>query len=707
MALLPHVATALAISDADGTDGKNIIQGAVISLFDENGDAVILYDDENGSNGSTTKQTDATGRVIVYVEEGEYIERTNGINPRPVIVSGRNIVSYATTAELEATRPAKTGQRAENQELDNSQYVLAAAGYVAQARDITAANGRVWRYIWSPSTEKLKGQSSLFRPFSGLTPTKKNSILKISDDRYRAFVHLGGRAWQVADLVNSGLDSQGNTTPFGWSSTKINDYVEYITWGDAGATSSGTIGELTSTDPAPYIGHKAVQVINAGSYVEVSVQVNQPGANIYLNFAGRNDANIVDVTIDGSTALVNEATTVDTYTPVDLTFRQSKLVASNLPSKASPYIVRFTVSADKNPNSGTGIDRFIFDAITLDGGEFGNPWSERVRPKPWTELTVIEQFEERVGSNGRVYVASVGGTTGTTSPSHTSGTSVDGSVTWTAIARSSFFNEKQTSTIQAEGSQLEYAYEFKKTGDSTFQDVGGNLHGNEYITSLNIYVDGAPRNVSAGNYLVGDNIQFVQNIYAYYGVLPTEDHLADTVLTHSIGGGKINVSHESEYKLPGEFGYHYPAMWPILHYLATDARIVFESMGLVQFGDITIGDYAGQSNPFVGATTDLQMTATGEIYREIGTQVSPSNGSGEYHAQACLTISDYSVNGYENGTTLASAAPNLASRSAASGGESWVSKMYFARSNTDKTESVSVGKVVRSDAEYRIRLFRK
>lgn len=145
--LLPHVATALAISDEDGTDGKNIIQGAVISLFDENDDAVILYDDENGSNGSTTKQTDATGRVTVYVTAGEYTERTNNMNPRPVVVGGRSITSYATTADLEATRPSKTGQRAENQERGYAQYILMPAGYVVQPGDLIAANSRVWALI--------------------------------------------------------------------------------------------------------------------------------------------------------------------------------------------------------------------------------------------------------------------------------------------------------------------------------------------------------------------------------------------------------------------------------------------------------------------------------------------------------------------------------------------------------------------------------
>lgn len=90
MALVPHKITALAISDADGTDGKNIVAGAVVSLYDTDGNAVILFDDENGSNGSTVKQTDNEGVVVVYVEEGEYDEEVNGSTRRRVLVGSVN-----------------------------------------------------------------------------------------------------------------------------------------------------------------------------------------------------------------------------------------------------------------------------------------------------------------------------------------------------------------------------------------------------------------------------------------------------------------------------------------------------------------------------------------------------------------------------------------------------------------------------------------
>jgi hypothetical protein len=59
-------------------------------------------------------------------------------------VGGNSVVSYPDTASLQTSRPTKTGQRAENRERANAQYILAPSGYTAKPGDIVAANGRVW-----------------------------------------------------------------------------------------------------------------------------------------------------------------------------------------------------------------------------------------------------------------------------------------------------------------------------------------------------------------------------------------------------------------------------------------------------------------------------------------------------------------------------------------------------------------------------------
>lgn len=141
MSLVPHKIVAL---NENNEGAKNTIAGAVVSLFDSSGAAVTLFDDEAGSNGSTTKQTDSQGAVVVWVTAGEYDEEVNGSVRRKVSVGGNSVISYPDTASLQTSRPTKTGQRAENRERANAQYELAASGYTAQPGDVVAANGRVW-----------------------------------------------------------------------------------------------------------------------------------------------------------------------------------------------------------------------------------------------------------------------------------------------------------------------------------------------------------------------------------------------------------------------------------------------------------------------------------------------------------------------------------------------------------------------------------
>lgn len=79
MSLVPYTITALAESDAGGTGGKNIVEGAVCSMYLQPSDTVVtLYDDAAGSNGSASKLTGTNGQVVVYVERGTYRLSVNG-----------------------------------------------------------------------------------------------------------------------------------------------------------------------------------------------------------------------------------------------------------------------------------------------------------------------------------------------------------------------------------------------------------------------------------------------------------------------------------------------------------------------------------------------------------------------------------------------------------------------------------------------------
>ena len=124
MALVPHKITALEQSNDPNVNALNTIPGAVVSLFDLQGQAVLLYDDEAGSNPSTTKATDSSGQVVVWVTAGEYDEAVNGSTLRRITVSGIGAIEIDTFSNLQLLRPTNTNQAFICQERGEAKYIL-------------------------------------------------------------------------------------------------------------------------------------------------------------------------------------------------------------------------------------------------------------------------------------------------------------------------------------------------------------------------------------------------------------------------------------------------------------------------------------------------------------------------------------------------------------------------------------------------------
>ena len=104
--LVPHKITALEQSNDPNVNALNTVVGAVVSLLDLQGQAVLLYDDEAGLNPSTAKTTDSSGQVVVWVAAGEYDEAVNGSTLRRVLVGNKGL----TTEQLiNRTRKALDG----------------------------------------------------------------------------------------------------------------------------------------------------------------------------------------------------------------------------------------------------------------------------------------------------------------------------------------------------------------------------------------------------------------------------------------------------------------------------------------------------------------------------------------------------------------------------------------------------------------------
>jgi len=143
MSLIPHTITALQLNNADSVStGKNTISSAVVTMLDSNSDVVIMYDDINYTNGATSKVTDSTGLVTVYIEAGNYTESVNGTT-RKVNVATTTPVEFTTFAQAQAAKLSKDGQRIIVAERASANYILQASGYVAKTGDLSFSNSRV------------------------------------------------------------------------------------------------------------------------------------------------------------------------------------------------------------------------------------------------------------------------------------------------------------------------------------------------------------------------------------------------------------------------------------------------------------------------------------------------------------------------------------------------------------------------------------
>lgn len=87
------------------TQGSNILPGAMVSILDSSGNPQIMFDDAEGSNGSTGKVADANGQVTIYVPLGEYSLNVNGTDNGKFIVASSESL---TTVQLIASDNASS-----------------------------------------------------------------------------------------------------------------------------------------------------------------------------------------------------------------------------------------------------------------------------------------------------------------------------------------------------------------------------------------------------------------------------------------------------------------------------------------------------------------------------------------------------------------------------------------------------------------------
>lgn len=536
----------------------------------------------------------------------------------------------------------------------------------------------------------------------GLTPTQKCAFTKVAG-RYFAYRHLGGSLWLEMQYLDGGLDGSGRPTRWNWYDTYVRQYSATSVAGDSNVTTAGTFTDINSTDSTPYVGHRTTRSQVIGGSIDVEVT---SGGDYYVVVVGQIYGNYMKVEIDGSYDLVNELPDdigypyVDCYSATEPDYRKRVLVATNVPPGS--HTITLTHMSDSNASKDPLLDRMWWNAVEISSEESSVPWSDSVRPKQWSDGVLFSAYDECIGPNGNFYVTSSGGTSGSTPPTHTSGTVSDGGVSWLSIASSAF--EQKSTRLQPTPAQVDYAYEVTPDGQADPQDVGGNAHGNEYLTSdPELYADGVMTTLpSAGEFVIARSIVFRQNIRAYYTLTSSEIDLNDTVLNYEIDKDGKTISHTMNWLYSSSIGYFYPAMWTLYRYTGgNDKYNIFDTCYRPIGDDLTLQDYIGLSNPIVGGTRDVYAELRGRVFRSKNSG-NISSDNGELSVRAGLLVTSASVNNYKNTEFSFGMATNNSSFDGTNDSEGWTVKMYFQRCSTVDyaKEQVEVGDSWNSESRY-------
>lgn len=205
MALAYHYEAALALNDSEGTDGGNTVGGAVVTLFDLDGNAAALYDNESGGGTSTSKQTRSSGSEVgtveFWVEEGDYNLYLNGDYKKRITVRPPFTITAPQLAgaisELRTFTPRYDGDVA----------------ILSSREEDGLSGGRIYKYVKN----------------STATLNYENVITPLS----------GGGAWtSISERIVEKSDPQGGIIEkvrFGeadkWSGKSINLLGDSISWG--------------------------------------------------------------------------------------------------------------------------------------------------------------------------------------------------------------------------------------------------------------------------------------------------------------------------------------------------------------------------------------------------------------------------------------------------------------------------------------------
>ena len=179
MALVPYTITVIERDTADAAiSGKQVVVGAVCSMFLQPTDtAALLYDDAEGNGGSTAKTTNANGQVTVYVDAGDYRVSVNGNDSFISLLAGgtgvvetvtetQTLAAAQTVVTLADVTTTSTAFYINGPSVDNGRLVLGVDYTVDTTAQITLttsyADGTLITAVQNDTTESIKPEIQVF-----------------------------------------------------------------------------------------------------------------------------------------------------------------------------------------------------------------------------------------------------------------------------------------------------------------------------------------------------------------------------------------------------------------------------------------------------------------------------------------------------------------------------------------------------------------
>lgn len=516
----------------------------------------------------------------------------------------------------------------------------------------------------------------------------KKSAIYFNGKSYIVSKHLGGCDWLEIILTNSGEIASGVMTPFKIVSKKVKKITGYLLHPDGVKT--GTWTDYTSDDASVYVGHKSSRTSVTNDKITF---IKNFGGNLELQYIGRTDGGIFKVMIDGV-----DYGNVDTYSAVNNSWKKTVTIAENL--DLASHTVELINTGIKNSSS-TGFVTWFNCLRIIDSNALPN--SSFIKLKEWKTGESVLQYDERIGLGGKIYMAQSSGITGANKPSHANGSASDGAINWLLLANSSF--ESDEFPIMFGSSEEEYAYQIKPNVNDALQDVGGNLHGNEFLKeAVEIVIDNSKTTIQQHKFYFGETIQIKQKIEDFYGVYTTKTPIADVEHCHTFNKDCYQLNVDFTFLTSCFTGYFYSAMLPFITYEAQGYRGTFNILATPTVSYNLLDYQSVNNNPILGNEKDFIAYAIGNSYIKKSANGVISEDLGKGKVLIAVKCDSKGLRNYNNSNMYCGLAVNT-NNGQYGGYSSWASKIYFELASANNSYNFSQGEKLSLSNRYYVKLF--